>query len=100
MALLLAEPFSQVIAHPRFGALVSDPQEESAWVVTLPDELRDALADAPSWQLAGLAVPWSGAKEFHGYGDPAHLTAFLEQLAALARRARSNRHSLYSAIFL
>ncbi|MQS15948.1 hypothetical protein F7Q99_27755 [Streptomyces kaniharaensis] len=34
---------------------MSDPEEESAWVVTLPDELRDGLADAPSRQLAGMA---------------------------------------------
>ncbi|MQS16533.1 hypothetical protein F7Q99_31170 [Streptomyces kaniharaensis] len=59
---------------------MSDPEEESAWVVTLPDELRDGLADAPSRRLAELAVPWSAADD--GYGDPAHLTAFLEQLAA------------------
>ncbi|MER5555143.1 hypothetical protein ABT001_26310 [Streptomyces sp. NPDC002793] len=100
VALLIREPLSRVTGHPRFVHLVTSPEAESTWIVTLPDELRDALADAPSERLAEISVPWSQAEEFYGYADPGYLADLLNELAALAGRARSHDQGLYCRMAL
>ncbi|GAB2488741.1 hypothetical protein [Nocardiopsis aegyptia] len=100
VALLIREPVSRVTGHPRFVHLVTSPEAESTWIVTLPDELRDALADAPPARLAEISVPWSQAEEFYGHADPGHLADLLDELAALAGRARSHDHGLYCRMAL
>ncbi|MFE3206441.1 hypothetical protein [Embleya sp. NPDC059237] len=100
VALLVREPVSRVVGHPRFGHLVTSPEAESVWIVTLPDEVRDALAEAPCERLAEICIPWSQAEEFHGCADPGHLADFLNELAALAGRARSHGHGLYCHMVL
>lgn len=79
---------------------MTSPEAEGTWIVTLPDELRDALADAPRERLAEISVPWSQAEEFYGYADPGYLADFLNELAALAGRARSHDHGLYCRMAL
>lgn len=100
VALLVREPFSQVAEHPRFCQLVTSPEAESVWIVTLPDEARDALAEALRERLAEICEPWSQAEEFHGDADPGSLADFLNDLAALAGRARSSAHGLYCRMAL
>ncbi len=100
VALLIREPVSRVTGHPRFVHLVTSPEAESAWIVTLPDELRDALADASSERLAEISVPWSQAEEFYGCADPGTLADLLDELAALAGRARSHDRGLYCRMAL
>ncbi|MFI6444273.1 hypothetical protein [Kitasatospora sp. NPDC050543] len=99
-ALLLDQPLALVTTHARYGRLVSDPDAESVWILTLPDDLRDALADAGGERLAAVAGPWSRAEEFSGEGDPVDLAGFLDQLAALARRARAAGRGLYCRVCL
>lgn len=100
VALLIREPVSRLTGHPRFVHPVTSPEAESTWIVTLPDELRDALADAPSERLAEISVPWSQVEEFYGYADPGYLADLLNELAALAGRARSHGHGLYCRMAL
>ncbi|MEJ8657785.1 hypothetical protein [Streptomyces sp. MS1.AVA.4] len=94
-ALLVGRLFEDVAAQPRFNHLLSDPDADSTWVVTLTDQLRDALAEASTERLAEVAVIWSRAEEFDGSGDPDSLAGFLEQLARIAREAREQRNGLY-----
>ncbi len=100
VALLICEPVSRVTGHPRFVHLVTSSEAESTWIVTLPDEVRDAMADAPCERLAEISIPWSQAEEFYGCADPGDLADFLNELAALARRARSHDHGLYCHMVL
>lgn len=93
--LLRGVDYKQVSVDPRQCKLLSDPVEESRWVVTLTDTLRDALAEATPNQLAQAAVPWSQTDEFYGQGDADLLTDFLNRFAELARTARDQGHRLY-----
>ncbi|MFD7746275.1 hypothetical protein ACFV2V_11985 [Streptomyces sp. NPDC059698] len=100
VALLMRTPVEAVVGHPRFAHLVTSPEAESTWIVTLPDEVRDALADAPRELLAEISVPWSRAEEFYGAADARHLADFLDELAALAEAARSHGQGLYCRMTL
>jgi hypothetical protein len=94
-ALLTSRDYDQIAVGPRAGkALVIRDEGEGA-VVTLTDELQDALATADGAQLASVAVPWSQTEEFWGQGDPQILAALLHELAELARRARGRDERLY-----
>lgn len=99
-ALLRAVEYEQVAADPRHSALLSDPGDESRWVVTLTDSLRDALADASADHLARTALSWSQTEEFRSGGDAALLGDFLARFAHLARTARSRDQHLYCWISL
>lgn len=94
-ALLRGIDYELVAADPRQSALLSDPQDEERWVVTLSDTLRDALANADTEQLAGVAIAWSATEEFRGHGDADLLSDFLNRFAELARTARGRGQRLY-----
>ncbi|MFB9388412.1 hypothetical protein ACFPM3_06145 [Streptomyces coeruleoprunus] len=98
--LLRAEPYSDVTAHPRFGHLLSDPEDEARWLTTLTDELRDALAAATPQRLGAVAVPWSQIEEFQGQAAPEALAEYLQGLASLARHAQASGHRLYCLMSL
>ncbi|SCK57150.1 hypothetical protein H181DRAFT_05359 [Streptomyces sp. WMMB 714] len=100
VALLVREPFSRVIEYPRFCDLVTSPEAENICVLTLPDEMRDALAAAPCERLAEICIPWAQAEEFHGATDPGSLADFLNELAAVAGRARPLAHRLYCRVLV
>lgn len=100
VALLVREPLSRVTGHPRFCHLVTSPEAESVWIVTLPDDVRDALVEASGERLAEICIPWSQAEEFHGDAVPGLLADFLNELAALAGRARSHAQGLYCRMSL
>lgn len=100
VALLVREPYSRVAGHPRFCHPVTSPEAESVWIVTLPDQVRDALVEASGERLAEICIPWSHAEEFHGDADPGRLADFLDELAALAGRARSHAQGLYCRMVL
>ncbi|GGO55444.1 hypothetical protein GCM10012287_46730 [Streptomyces daqingensis] len=100
VALLLREPFSRIDEYPRFCDPVTPPEEENTFVLTVPDEVRDALADATRERLAEICIPWSQAEEFYGPADPDWLTGFLNELAAVAVRARPLGHRLYCRVLV
>jgi hypothetical protein len=100
-ALLTGEQYDVVISRPRAGQQVAaEHSREGPWVVTLTDELQDALAAATWDQIAAVAAPWSQAEEFRGQGDPETLAEFLLELADLARQANRRGERLYCWICL
>ncbi|MER5433109.1 hypothetical protein [Streptomyces sp. NPDC002588] len=99
-SLLTGLPYDDVVKLPRFGTLLGDPDGETRWLVTLADELRDALAAATPERLRATAEPWSRIEEFGTGADPEHLAGFLTGLAALAGPARAEGHRLYCTISL
>lgn len=53
-ALLVEQPFDDVVEQPRFcETLLMDPENETTQLVTVTNQLRDALADASpgNWSL-------------------------------------------------
>ncbi|MQS14777.1 hypothetical protein F7Q99_21560 [Streptomyces kaniharaensis] len=94
---LTGVPEEQVEADPRFCELLSDPQHEGHWLVSLTDSLRDALAVATSGRLQEAAFVWTLAED--GAGQDAELVAdFLRRLAELARDA--GQRGLYCGMSL
>lgn len=65
-ALLRGIDYAQVWADPRRCELLTDPQDQSRWVVTLTDTLRDALAIASADRLAQAGIRWSESDDFRG----------------------------------
>ena len=94
-ALLTGRDYDQIVAGPRAGQTLASQDRGERLVVTLTDELRDALAHAGNERLTSIAVPWSQTDEFFGQGDPQLLAEVLRELAELARRAHSKDERLY-----
>jgi hypothetical protein len=72
-----------------------DPEHMGPWVVALDDQARDALAGVPVQRVSDLAERWASIEEFGGLFPAEGLRSAIEQLIALARRARDNDESLY-----
>jgi hypothetical protein len=101
-SLLTGTPYDDITPLPRFNRLLSSPEDESCWLVTLTDELRDALVSARPGGFAAVAESWSRIEEFDGEARPDELADFLGRLAALAEEAasRSEPHRLYCLMSL
>ena len=84
-----------VEARPRSGMEVAWRDDGELMVLTLTDELRDALAEATPTRLDTVAVPWSRMEEDWDQDDLEGVTQFLHELSQLARHARDNGHGLY-----
>jgi hypothetical protein len=93
--ILTGRPYDEIVAEPRSGRDLVVRDGGARLVLTLPDSLLPALADASDERLAETAVLWAHTEEFWGEGDPRLLSVFLGELAALARRARSRNQRLY-----
>ncbi|BCJ48178.1 hypothetical protein GCM10010168_25380 [Actinoplanes ianthinogenes] len=90
-AILTGRSYEEVSAASRQCRPVTGTDAE-AFVVTVTDTLRDALAAGEPLQRAAGA--WAATEEMAG-ADPALLAGALEELAALARRALDRGHHLY-----
>ncbi|SFX86839.1 hypothetical protein OH786_13895 [Streptomyces atratus] len=101
-SMLTGTPYDDVTSLPRFNRLLSSPEDESRWLVTLTDELRDALAAVRAGGFAEVAETWSHIDEFGGDVPPGELAGFLMRLADLAEeaRARPEPHRLYCLMSL
>ncbi|WP_326767162.1 hypothetical protein OG978_23865 [Streptomyces sp. NBC_01591] len=101
-SMLTGTPYDDVTSLPRFNRLLSSPEDESRWLVTLTDELRDALAAARPGGFTAVAEAWSRIEEFGGECRPDELADFLNMLADLAEeaRARPEPHRLYCLMSL
>ncbi|MFF8695213.1 hypothetical protein ACF08W_23720 [Streptomyces sp. NPDC015144] len=99
---LTGTPYEDVRSLPRFNRLLSSPEDDSRWLVTLTDELRDALTAARPGGFAAVAETWSGIEEFGGDAEPEELAGFLDDLAELAEEARAHPepHRLYCVMTL
>ncbi|MFB9236401.1 hypothetical protein ACFFWC_12710 [Plantactinospora siamensis] len=84
-----------VFARPRSGRAVAVRDEGERLVLTLTDELQQALAEQTPERLDAAAVAWSRTEEFWGKGDPELLADFLRELSQLARDACDQGHRLY-----
>lgn len=94
-SLLTGVPYDAVVERPRSCHLLGDPEADSRRLLTLSDELRDALAAAAPKRLRETAVPWARTEEFAPGTPPEPLADFLTGLAALASTAARSGHRLY-----
>ena len=92
-SILTDRSYDEVATESRQCHLLTDGEAE-AFVVTVTDTVRDALAAASAERLRQAAEPWAATEELAGTA-PAMLAETLEQLAALARRALERTHHLY-----
>lgn len=75
--------------------LLATAGEDGPWIAQLPQELRDALADAQPSRLPVVAEQWVRTEEFWEQPPAAEVLPFLGEVTALARRARQAGERLY-----
>jgi hypothetical protein len=85
--------YDEACARPRSGQLLSDPEAEGAFVISVSDTLRDALATASDDQLGVAAGPFAAVEEL-GFTHTKTLE-LLNRLSGLARRAVAEERRLY-----
>ena len=85
--------YDEARARPRSGQLLSDPEAEAAFVVSVSDTLRDALATASGERLDLAAGPFAAVEEL-GL-TPTKTSELLHRLSGLARRAAAENRRLY-----
>ncbi|WP_370414168.1 hypothetical protein [Streptomyces fradiae] len=83
-ALLRDLPYETVAAQPRQAGLLSDPEDGAVFLLTVTDELRDAIRTAGRERLADVAAEWARAEEFHVGADADELASWLGRLGELA----------------
>ena len=77
------------------GELLAMEGEDGPWIVQLSKELRDALADAQPSRLSAVAEQWVRTEEFWDQATATEVLPFLDEVTALARRARQADKRLY-----
>ncbi|MER7001378.1 hypothetical protein [Streptomyces sp. NPDC000410] len=82
-------------ADPRHGHLVGMVGDGGVVTLSLTDSFCDSLARVDLKQLGEVAHGWSASGVFNAESDPTGLTGFLEDLAALAKKATVRGHRLY-----
>lgn len=86
-AALTARPYEDVASGARFGSLVAMSDDGDSLVLTVTDELRDALAELDADGVAAAARVWAIDEE----GEPSEesvpvLSAFVELSAGAVHR--------------
>ena len=94
-AIMAGCSYEEASRRPRSGQLLSSPDAESAFVLSVSDTLCELLAAAAEDDLARAAEPWSLTEEMSGLVDTEGAAAVLAALADLARRARASGRRLY-----
>ncbi|MFI6289517.1 hypothetical protein ACIBCM_33075 [Streptomyces sp. NPDC051018] len=95
-AILTGCTYDEALDRPRSGQLLSSPEAESAFIVSVSDTLQEALAGAAGATLAEAAGPWSETDELRSSEiAPETAAEVLVLLSELAGRARSAGHRLY-----
>lgn len=69
--------------------------DNGPWITELPVRLRDALADGDDGRLRDTAQQWVRTEEFGLPTSADDVLPFLQELIALARRARDSGELLY-----
>lgn len=95
LALLTGDPVERITSDSSWARLVSAPDHEAAWVVSMPQAFADTLAKSSDERLQVVVGPWSQTEEFWGAGDPEQLLTVLHALRDLARTARERGEQLY-----
>ncbi|WP_223184537.1 hypothetical protein [Streptomyces sp. CBMA152] len=95
-AILTGCTFDEASKRPRSGQLLSSPEAESAFIISVSDTLQEALATATRDSLVEAAGPWAETDELRGNGVTVDTAAeVLALLAGLAGRARSSGMRLF-----
>ncbi|MGW4033136.1 hypothetical protein ACWEFL_28225 [Streptomyces sp. NPDC004838] len=95
-AILTGCTYVEASGRPRAGRLLSSPDHESAFVLSVSDTLQEALASAAHDDLAGAAGAWAETDEMQAYGFTADTAReVLVLLSGLAGRAGSGSRRLY-----
>ncbi|MEV6507478.1 hypothetical protein AB0M61_15290 [Streptomyces sp. NPDC051642] len=85
--------YDEARARPRSGQLLSNPEAEASFVISVSDTLRDALATASDKRLALVAGPFAAVEELRF--TPTKTSETLHRLSGLARRAAVENRRLY-----
>ncbi|MFJ2083726.1 hypothetical protein ACI2KV_20220 [Micromonospora chokoriensis] len=93
--LLTGVDVDAIFARPRCAMEVAVRDGGERLVLSLTDELQQALVECTSERLSAVAVSWSQTEEFRGQVDPDVIAAFLGELSLLARHASDRGHRLY-----
>ncbi|MCA5892161.1 hypothetical protein LEP48_02205 [Isoptericola sp. NEAU-Y5] len=95
MALLADGAYDATTRDADWARLVSPPDHEWAWVVSMPASFTAALAEATPERVAEVAVPWSRTDEFGGTASPEDLLPVLHSWRDLARTTTARDLGLY-----
>ncbi|TYB39590.1 hypothetical protein FXF50_04160 [Micromonospora sp. AP08] len=79
------------------GLLWSGDEQEGPWLMSIDCATRDTLASIDDAQVRELSARWGRIEELAWGGPPAddEMRPVIEQIAALARRARNAGDNLY-----
>jgi hypothetical protein len=95
-AILTGCSYDEARQRPRSGQLLSSPEVESPFVLSVSDGLVEALTSRSQDDLLRAAEAWSMAEELRMFGVDAGTAAIVvETLAGLAERARAEDLRLY-----
>ncbi|MFE3881123.1 hypothetical protein ACFXPX_42910 [Kitasatospora sp. NPDC059146] len=95
-AIMTSCGYEEASERPRSGQLLSDPEDDGAFVVSLTDTLAAALASASQDDLVRCAELWSETDELRQIGVSVEVAAgVLDALAGLAQRAQASDQRLY-----
>ncbi|MCM2389685.1 hypothetical protein [Streptomyces albipurpureus] len=95
-AILTDSTYDEAIQRPRSGQLLSSPDAESAFIVSVSDTLQEALASASPGALVETAGPWSASDELQASGITSETAVqVLVLLSGLASRARLADRRMY-----
>ncbi|HWS34687.1 MAG TPA: hypothetical protein VN408_18345 [Actinoplanes sp.] len=93
-AIMTSCSYEEASKRPRVGHLLSSPDVESPFVLTVSDTLFEVLASATEAGVGAAAEAWAAAGGVRGL-DAATATVVVEALVGLAKRARLAGQQLY-----
>nr|WGD01511.1 GE004856 [Streptomyces sp.] len=95
-AILTDCTYEEASRRPRAGQLLSSPEDEGRFIISVSDTLAEALAEATRADLVRVAEPWSMTAELQqSKVDAFNALDVLEALAGLAQRAQAADMHLY-----
>ncbi|MBO3663860.1 hypothetical protein [Microbacterium stercoris] len=100
LSLVDGREYDEIVADPAWSRLVSSPESQEAWVVSMPASFTSAIADASEGELRSIAEPWSKTEEFWGAASADDLMPMLLGLRELALSVRDTGAQLYCWISL
>ncbi|MBH5143282.1 MULTISPECIES: hypothetical protein [Rhodococcus] len=96
-AALTARPYNEVAKGPRCGKLVAMSDDGDTLVLTVTDELRDALAELNAEGVAAAAAAWAIDETSEPSEDS---VPFLTAFAELATRAVAQGERMYGYVVI
>lgn len=94
VAMLRGVPWTPTVCGSRLVEEACVDLDEGPWVVVIDDAVRDDLAAIAPAAVPALAARWAGIEDLR-LAEPSVIQPVLEDLIALARRARDAGEHLY-----